>query len=305
MKKRKDCSLLPHIREDLSGFGPGDLQFYGWEIKLFNIENQWKFSTGQGVRVAVIDTGCDLNHEDLKKNIEQGINLVKPGSDPFDDNGHGTHVSGTIAACNNNVGMVGVAPSTKIVPIKVLSGDGSGNTNVVASGVEWAADHNCDFITMSLGNPNYSEPLKKAIDYANKKGCVVFCAAGNEGPQHKIMYPAALNNTISIGAVDKNLKRTDFTCSGDELDFLSPGHDIISCVQNNNYANMSGTSMATPFAVGCASLLLSYRRLTNPATKLSFNEYIDIFKSSAKNLKDKKYAGKKKYEGYGILYPSI
>jgi len=305
MKTRKDCSLLPYIREDLSGFSPGDIQFYGWEIKLFNIDKQWRLSKGEGVRVAVIDTGCDLNHDDLKNNIGQGINIVKPGSDPLDDNGHGTHVSGTIAASNNSIGMVGVAPSAKIIPIKALNGDGNGKTSDVAEGVRWAANNNCDFITMSLGNPNYSELLKKAIDYANKKGCVVFCAAGNAGDDHSIMYPAAFDNVISIGALDRYLKRTRFTCSGEELDFLSPGHDIISCVPNNSYANMSGTSMATPFAVGFASLLLSYRRLNNLECPKTVNDYIDIFKSTARSLKDPKHGGNKRYEGYGILYPSI
>jgi subtilisin family serine protease len=123
------------------------------------------------------------------------------------------------------------------------------------------------------------------------------------------MYPAKCENTIAIGSIDKNLQRTNFTCSGDSLDFLTPGHDILSCVPGGGYALMSGTSMSTPFAIGCASLLLSHAR--NGGSSILENmlknsqDYINIFKNKAKNLSDPKYSGIKKYQGYGILYPVL
>jgi subtilisin family serine protease len=307
MKKNK-IGLLPFIREDVYGLDINSSQMYGWEIKEFNIENEWRFSTGKGVTVAVIDTGCDLDHPDIKNNIVQGKNFINPKKDPYDDNGHGTHVSGTIAAENNSRGMVGVAPDTKILPIKALGADGNGTLDNIIKGIIYAADIGVNFISMSLGSPQPNSQLENAIKYAANKGVIIFCAAGNSGENIDIMYPAKYDHTIAIGAIDKNLNRTSFTCSGETLDFLSPGHDILSCVPGGGYALMSGTSMSTPFAVGCASLLLSYAKNKNNSllNKLKFTEdYINIFKLKSKHLSDKKYFGKKRYEGYGILYPTL
>lgn len=298
-------TLLPFIREDIYGLGPTDIQFFGWEIKIFNVQEVWKKTKGKGIRVGVIDTGCDLDHPDLKNNIDQGINLVNPKKDPIDDNGHGTHVSGTIAGEDNGIGMVGVAPLTKILPIKALDAKGSGNNQNISKGIIWAADNKCNFICMSLGSPYPSLEIEQAINYATKKGTIVFCAAGNSGEKSDIMYPAKFENTISIGAIDKNLERASFTCSGEELDFLSPGYDIVSCVPDNSYASMSGTSMSTPFAVGCASLLLSYNKQNKLEIPKTPQDYINIFKKNSKNLKNPKYAGIKKYQGYGIIYPVV
>lgn len=303
-KSKNDCGLLPYIREDVYGLTTQSIQFTGWEIDKFNIKDRWKYSDGEGVTVAVIDTGCDLNHEDLKNNIIQGINFVNKNTDPFDDNGHGTHVSSTIAAQNNGLGMVGVAPKTKIMPVKALNGDGSGDMRNIAEAIVWAADRSVDFITMSLGSAGGSDLLQKAVKYAASKKVIIFCAAGNSGENSSIMYPAKYPETISIGAIDKNFNRTDFTCSGDELDFLAPGHEIVGAVPGNKYAIMSGTSMSNPFAVGCASLLLSFSRKTSIHLMLnSVDDYISVFRKTAIKLKNPKYAGIKKYEGYGIIRP--
>lgn len=306
MKRKNDCSLLPFIRENVYGLNPLSAQIIGWEIKIFNVQDQWKYSKGKDTKIAVIDTGCDLDHPDLKNNILQGINLIDPKKEPYDDNGHGTHVTGSICAENNGWGMVGVAPESKVLPIKALDASGNGNNSIIAKGIIFAADNKCDFITMSLGSPVDSPDIYNAIKYALKKKCVIFCAAGNNGEGSPIMYPAKYKETIAIGSIDRHLNRSNFTCKGEELDFLSPGQDIFSCVPDNNYAIMSGTSMANPFAVGCASLLLSYARLHNKEYLLnSSQDYIDIFKLKTKSLNNQKFMGKKEYEGYGILYPSI
>ena len=301
--KRNKCSLLPFIREDISSLSPNDSQFYGWEITKFDIPSMWTKSKGEGVVVGIIDTGCDINHPDIKNNLLGGINIIDKSKSPFDDNGHGTHVCGTVAAENNGIGMVGVAPKAKIHPIKALGADGGGQNQHIAEGIVWAVDNGCDIIGMSLGCENEVLSIKKAIEYAVKHKVVIFCAAGNSGESHKIMFPAQNENTISIGAIDRNLNRTNFTCSGEELDFLCPGKDIVSCVPNNGYAMMSGTSMSTPFAVGCACLLLSCNRKHSKESLDSANDYINIFKKYSKPLADEKYRGNRKYEGYGILYP--
>lgn len=309
-KRKNNVGLLPYIREDIHGLSPNVAQLYGWEIKKFNIENQWKLSQGEGVKIAVIDTGCDLDHEDLKGNMLQGVNFVEPGKDPYDQNGHGSHTAGTIAAINNDGGMVGVAPKAKILPVKALGKDGNGSLDWVVQGIIWSADNGADFISMSLGSPAPAQPLQRAIDYAARKGCVIFCAAGNAGEAVDIMYPAKYDHTIAIGAIDRYLQRTNFTCSGETLDFLAPGHDILSCVPGNKYALMSGTSMSTPFAVGCAALLLSYARNSSGQSALlnmlnTSEDYVKVFRKKAKNLDNPRYAGQKRYQGYGILYPVL
>jgi subtilisin family serine protease len=297
---KNDCSLLPHYRENIYGLSPQSSQILGWEIILFNIQSFWKKSQGENTKIAVIDTGCDYNHPDLKNNILQGINLLNKKQDPYDDHGHGTHVTGSICGENNGYGMVGIAPKSKVLPIKALDGSGNGNNINIAKGIVFAADNKCDFITMSLGSPSNSKDIYNAIKYAIKKGCVIFCAAGNSGETSPIMYPAKYDETIAIGSIDRNLNRSSFTCKGNELDFLSPGQDIVSCVPNNSYAAMSGTSMANPFAVGCASLLLSYSRQTKSLKLNNTADYISIFSQCASQLKNKKFRTKK-YQGYGIL----
>lgn len=301
---RNKVSLLPYIEEPIYGMSTSQPAIQGWEITKFNIPKYWKQSRGENVVIAVIDTGVDFNHEDLKNNIISGKNFVETGKDPMDVCGHGTHVSSTIAAEDNGCGIVGVANKAKIMPIKALDNNGSGNMQNLVSAIRFAADSGVDFITMSLGSPSPSKPIEDAINYAESKGCVIFCAAGNSGPSIDIMYPAKYKNTISIGAIDKYLRRTDFTCSGDSLDFLAPGHEIIGCIPNNNYAMMSGTSMSNPYAVGLAALLLSYNKQEKRYKLNNAKDYIEIFKTKAKNLDDPEY-NSKKYQGYGIMYPVL
>lgn len=306
MKKlsNKNCFLLPHIKENIYGLNYSAAQIFCWNILKFNIPELWVKSQGDGVKVAVIDTGCDLDHPDLKNNLLQGKSFVD-NKDPIDDHGHGTHISGIIAAENNNCGMVGIAPKTKIIPVKALDKSGNGAYQNIAKAIMWSADQRADFITMSLGCPSDIKDIRDAIKYATKKGSVIFCAAGNNGPSSPIMFPARYSETISIGSIDQNLKRSVFSCSGKELEFLCPGENIISCVPKNNYAIMSGTSMSAPFAVGAASLLLSFIR-SQQSRSVIFDKqfYIDNFKKHCKNLSDKKM-NSKIYQGYGILYPSL
>ena len=297
---RKKINLLPYIREDVHSLNTQSPQQLGWELQKFNIPNLWKSTEGDGVTVAVIDTGCDFNHEDLKNNIIEGKNFVQKGAPPMDVAGHGTHVASTIAAINNGTGIVGVAPKTKIMPVKALGDDGSGSIDSIIKAVEWAADQKVDFITMSLGSPNTNQSLERAINYAAGRGVIIFCAAGNSGPNSDIMYPAKYDNVIAIGAIDQNFNRTSFTCSGESLDFLAPGFNILGCVPGNRYALMSGTSMSNPFAVGCASLLLSWNKKHKKYTLNNVNDYISVFSSMAIQIPNQEYRSKK-YQGNGII----
>jgi subtilisin family serine protease len=302
---KNKIGLLPYTEEPLFGMSTRNPAIQGWEITKFNIPKYWRESRGEDVVVAVIDTGVDFNHEDIKNNVITGKNFVEIGKDPVDVCGHGTHVSSTIAAEDNGCGIVGVANKTKIMPIKALDDNGHGNTKNIVNAIRFAADAGVDFITMSLGSEAPSPQIEEAIKYAVHKKCIIFCAAGNDGPSHDIMYPAKYDGTISIGAIDRDLNRTNFTCSGDSLDFLAPGHEIIGCVPNNKYAIMSGTSMSNPYAVGLASLLLSYNKREKKYRLNNFTDYVDIFKKASKDLEDPLYKGIKKYQGYGIMYPVI
>ena len=298
--KKGQVSLLPHTRTEVYGLDPSSTQMIGWEIKKLNIDRQWTYSEGKGVVVAVIDTGCDLQHVDIKNNLLKGINLLDNSKDPQDDNGHGSHVCGMIAAENNGLGMVGVAPQVKILPVKALNSKGDGSLQDVINGIIWSADAGADFITMSLGTSNTSDGLEKAIAYASLKGSVVFAAAGNSGEKTEILYPARYKNVISIGAIDEHLNRTSFTCSGEDLDFLSPGHNVFSIAPNNGYAIMSGTSMSNPFAVGCACLLLSHNRQHKRFSLRSAQDYIDVLSKVCIDIPEEKYRSRK-YQGNGII----
>jgi len=296
--------LLPYIREDILSIQDVE-QKLGWEITAFDLPKTWKWTQGEGVVVAVLDSGADLDHEDLVENLLPGKNFVKKGAPPEDDNAHGSHVAGIICASNNQLGMVGVAPKAKVVPVKVLDKSGIGQLKNVADGIIWAVDQGVDFITMSLGSPKPIPVVHDAIKYAASKNVIVWCAAGNAGKTHNVFYPAAYPETIGIGAIDSEFDRASFSCTGPDLDFLAPGVKILSTVPDNWYAVLSGTSMANPFAVGVACLLLSYKKKNNLNISLNTSkDYIDFLKKHTVSTKNPNFAGQHFFEGFGIIDPS-
>jgi len=300
-KKKNKINLLPFVREDILSIQDVE-QKAGWEITAFNLPEAWKHTEGEGVVVAVLDTGADLDHDDLVLNLLPGKNFVDESLPPEDDNGHGSHCTGTICALNNDIGIVGVAPKAKVIPVKVLDSKGSGDLDAVAKGVIWSAEQGVDFITMSLGSPSPVPIVEDAIKYANSKGCVVFCAAGNAGKTRQIFYPAAYPNVIGIGAIDQTFNRAAFSCTGPDLDFLAPGVKILSTVPDNWYAVLSGTSMANPFAVGVACLLLSHKRKKNLNISLeNAQDYMEAFKKYTTPISDPNFAGQRFFEGFGII----
>lgn len=300
-KKNYLCKLLPYEKHPFVSLQEAK-QICDWGLKLLNIPSNWKDSDGEDVTVAVIDTGCDLTHPDLKDNLLSGKNFINESKEPFDDSGHGTHVTGIICAENNDIGVVGVSPKTKVIPIKVLDENGNGNLLDVAKGIRWAVEQKVDFITMSLGSPDPIQEVRKAIQFAEKNGVITFCAAGNAGPTHEIFYPANYPETIGIGAIDSDFKRANFSCTGNDLDFLAPGVKIYSTIPKGKYGILSGTSMSTPFVVGIACLLLSYKRKKklNISLKCS-DDYRKIFRKHVMPIKDTEMAGKKFFEGFGII----
>jgi subtilisin family serine protease len=211
--------------------------------------------TGKKIKVAVLDSGI-ANHPDL--NVAGGISFVEGTSSYLDDNGHGTHVAGTIAAQKNKIGVVGVAPSIDLYAVKVLDKNGVGNYAQVIQGIDWAIDNNIDIISMSFGGYDNSEILHDAIKTANSKGILIVAAAGNFGSgEEKEVYPALFPETISVGAVDKADQRASFSSTGSEIDVVAPGTDILSTWNDGGYDTLSGTSMAVPHVTGAAAVIWS------------------------------------------------
>lgn len=305
MKKGHKCSLFPYETEEVLSLQDA-MQKVGWAITAFNLPDAWNYTQGEDVTIAVIDSGVDLDHPDLVNNLLPGYNFLSPSSPPEDDVGHGTHVTGIICAENNEIGMVGVAPKSKVIPYKVLNKSGNGTLETVAKAIRRAADnkeHKVDIITMSIGSPKPVQQVRKAIQYAASKGIVCFVAAGNAGFTKDIFYPAAYPETIAIGSIDENFDRSSFSCTGKNLDFMAPGGKIFSTVPDNWYAVLSGTSMANPFVAGIAALMLSYSRKTGKITLKTQEDYIQCLKKYTIPVNNPEFAGKEFFQGFGIIDP--
>lgn len=297
------CKLFPFKREDVLTVQEVEQQA-GWNITAFDLPKLWKHTQGEGVKIAVVDTGCDLTHPDLIDNLLPGRNFINTNKDPLDDNQHGTHVTGIICAENNTIGVVGVAPKAKVIPIKVLDRNGNGDLNNVAKGIRWAIEQGADILVMSLGSPNKVQEVRKAIQFAASRGVPVFVAAGNSGFTKDVFYPAAYPESIAVGSIDENFDRSKFSCTGKNLDFMAPGNRILSTVPQHWYATLSGTSMACPFAAGVAALMLSSVR--NGKIKMSLKT-VDDFRDGLKKytipINSKILENKDFYQGFGIIDP--
>jgi subtilisin family serine protease len=301
-KNNNKCKLFPYVREDIISIQDVK-QHIGWNITAFDLPDAWRITKGEDVIVAVLDTGCDLTHPDLKDNLLPGANFVNRNKKPWDDNQHGCHVTGIICALDNDIGMVGVAPRAKVIPVKVLDSKGNGNLLNVAQGIRYSVNRGADLICMSLGATKPIQEVRKALQYAERRGVVAFVAAGNAGETREVFYPAAYPETIAIGSIDEDFDRSTFSNTGSNLDFMAPGGKIFSTVPDNWYAFLSGTSMAAPFACGVAALLLSYSKKHNRLNLKNANDYRKILKKHTIPIKNKMNAGKKFFEGFGIIDP--
>lgn len=242
-------------------------------IGQLSLEQAWPISTGADQVVAVVDTGVDLTHPDLVDRLVPGINLVTPGAPPSDDNGHGTHVAGIVAATTGNeVGVSGIAPGARIMPVKVLDATGNGSTDAIAAGIEWAVANGATVVNLSLGDAGVGTRLTKggqlnrAIRLAADRGVVVVAAAGNDAAL-EVDYRRGVD-VIVVNAVDANGVPAPFTDAGDPRAVAAPGVDILATAPtgpttiwpsgSSGYERLSGTSMATPIVSGVAALLLSH-----------------------------------------------
>ena len=231
----------------------------------------WDVTIGSNtVTIAVLDSGIDQSHEDLKSKIAQNVNFTT--SRTADDKyGHGTHVAGSAAAItNNSIGVAGTCPGCLLYNVKVLGDNGAGFTSWIAKGIVWAADHGARVINMSLGG-GASSTLESAVNYAWNKGVVLVAAAGNNNTSDPL-YPAFYTNVIAVAATDHNDAKASFSNYGNWVDVAAPGVSILSTAPDHKnriwgsgvkYATSSGTSMATPHVAGVAGLVWSRGLCTN------------------------------------------
>lgn len=242
---------------------PAPAQSVPWGIKRVNAAGAWAVTRGQGVKVAIIDTGVDRNHPDLKDNVVGGWNAITKGDDFMDDHGHGTHVTGTIGALDNDLAVVGVAPSAALYGVKVLDANGSGTFDDVIAGMEWCVTNKMQVANMSLGASRGNPSLQAAVEKMTAAGVAVIAAAGNSG--RAVGYPAAYPDAIAIAASDSGDKVAYFSSRGPEVDFIAPGVSVDSLAPGGGTDNMSGTSMATPHAAGLAALAIAAKGTTTVA----------------------------------------
>lgn len=268
-----------------------------WYLKDQKLESVWGNedygnTAGEGTVVAVIDTGVDYNHEDLQDNIwtnsaevsgttgadddnngyvddVHGINLIDPNETPMDDHGHGTHVAGIIAMENNNVGGVGIAYKSKIMPIKAGGADGTFYSSDIAKGIEYSYKNGADVINMSFGSSAHSALIENALQDAFGS-CVLVAAAGNESTPTadcplggRNMYPASYSYVIGVMAYDEansfaSFSNWDYKPNANaEYEVVAPGVSVYSTLPNGRYATWNGTSMAAPMVSAEAAILRS------------------------------------------------
>lgn len=227
-----------------------------WGVRKIEAPDVWKRCQGEGIKVGIIDTGIDLTHPDLKGNIKETYSVVD-GISADDDNGHGTHVAGIIAALDNDIGVVGVAPKAEIYSVKAFDKMGRGSVSDIIDALNWCVEHRVHVINMSFGIGTNSRALKRAIGAAHRHKIIMVAAAGNSGARDSVIYPAKYPEVIAVAASDSKDQAADFSSRGPEVNIIAPGVDVSSTYINEEYKNLSGTSMACPHVVGACALLMS------------------------------------------------
>ena len=237
-------------------------QVLPWGVDRIDAEYAWGTSGGAGIAVAVLDTGIDRDHPDLAANIAGGVNFVsKPPWKPVDpskwddDNGHGTHVAGIIAALDNDIGVIGVAPEADLYALKVLDKTGSGYISQIITGLEWCADNGIDIANMSLGTDADIQSFEDACDAAEAAGVILVAAAGNDGAD--VDYPGAYDSVLAVAATDAADAVPWWSSPGSAVSIAGPGVSVYSTWKDDGYDTKSGTSMAAPHITGTLALALA------------------------------------------------
>ncbi len=273
---------------------PQPLEVIPWGIDRVEADLAWSINSTSIVKVAILDTGIDLDHPDLIGNVVNGTNVIMSRKTANDDNGHGTHVAGIIAAVDNEIGVIGVGPNLEVYAVKVLDRRGSGSTSTVIAGIEWAIVNNMDVINMSLGGGGTTS-LHDAVIKAYEAGIVLVSSAGNSYGG-AVSYPAAYPEVIAVSSTDNDNALSGFSSVGDEVDVAAPGGNIYSTYKNGEYATMSGTSMASPHVAGVVALIIGDMKDANEI--ISPIEVLQRLKATVLDLGD---TGEDIYFGAGLV----
>src|SRR3569623_199177 len=269
------AECAPRTSAAHAGFPSDPCYRYQWHLNQIGLPAAWKLGQGDGVLVAVIDTGVSRVPDLADTKFVPGYNFVADNEDASDDHGHGTHVAGTIAqSTHNNLGVSGVAFKAAIMPLKVLSARGSGSMAAIAQAIRFAADHGAKVVNMSLGGPMPVGAIGSAVKYAHDKGVTVIAAAGNDG-RGKVSYPARYPGVVAVAATQFDGSTTIYSNWGPQIDLAAPGGSTRvaqhgdgkpdGVLQNtiepgnitqNDYLRFMGTSMAAPHAAGVAALIV-------------------------------------------------
>lgn len=251
-----------------------------WHYEMIKLPQAWEMTTGSAdVKVAVLDTGIDYTHKNLKQNVDESLGRNFTSDDPSDTMdrlGHGTHVAGTIAASGS---LTGVMQKATVFPVKVLADNGYGEGYWVTKGITYAADQGADVINMSLGGGPASQAMENACNYAVDKNSVVVAATGNDG-WDQISNPAAYDSVIAVGSVDKNKEKAYLSNYGKGLELMAPGEDVYSTLPGDSEGSNSGTSMASPHVAGVAGLMRAV------APDASVKDIRAILNNTAENIGD-------------------
>jgi len=247
-------------------------------LRTLSVPRAWDLTRGRPeVVVAVLDTGIDLEHPDLRSRLVPGVSWVPGTFSPQDDHGHGTHVAGIVGAEPVTPdGVTGVAPGCRLMPVKVLDARGEGTTSRICQGIVWAVDHGARVLNLSLGGAGGGKTLETAVSYALAHGVVVVAAMGNEGANVQ-EYPAGYPGVVAVGACDDSGRTASFSNIGRWISVTAPGENVYSTMPmkaftlldedpgaGRGHGTLSGTSMATPFVAGVAALMLSLQPQLTP-----------------------------------------
>jgi subtilisin len=258
---------------------------------------------GNGVKVAVIDSGIDYNHPDLAANYAGGYDFVNNDADPFDDNQHGTHVAGTIAARDDDAGVIGVAPEARLYALKVLGANGSGSFSDVIAALQWAVDNGIQVTNMSFGSSQDPGSLvRNAFDNAAAAGILHIAAAGNSGTctgtGENMLFPARYASVVAVAAVNSSDARPCFSSTGVDVELAAPGVGVNSTIPGGGYAAFNGTSMASPHVAGTAALVVGAGVADLNSNGRVNDEVRQILIDTAQDLGP---AGRDTFYGHGLV----